>query len=313
MAGEGSVNAGSGKPGQPFDAGTSRPPDAESGPAFELSRVDFRYDGGEPVLRGIDLSIRFGERVAILGANGCGKSTLLKILDGLLFPAAGIVRVFGDPIDAAALRDSDMERRLHRRVGFVFQNADAQLFSSTVREEIAFGPIHLGFPPEGVESRVADVAAMLGLDGLLDRPPFQLSGGEKRKVAIASVLVINPEAILLDEPTSDLDPRSRQWIIDLLDVLHRAGKTIVSATHDLEIVPAIADRGIILSEDHGILACGPIDSLLEDRALLMRANLIHEHAHKHDGITHSHAHSHGGAHEHEHMDQPAPLERPSDL
>lgn len=269
-------------------------------PAFDLIRVDFRYDGGEPALRGIDLSIGSGERFAILGTNGSGKSTLLKILDGLHHPEAGTVRAFGEAIDAASLRDPERERRLRRRVGFVFQNADAMLFSSTVREEIAFGPLHLDLPREEIESRVADVVAMLGLEGLLDRSPFQLSGGEKRKVAIASVLAINPEAILLDEPTSDLDPRGRQWVIELLDAMHGAGKTIVSATHDLTIVPEIADRGIVLSEDHRVVGSGPIHALLADRALLVRSNLIHEHPHMHGGILHSHAHSHGGEHEHEH-------------
>jgi cobalt/nickel transport system ATP-binding protein len=238
--------------------------------------------------------------VAVLGANGSGKSTLLRVLDGLLFPASGEVRAFGEPVSERALRDEDLSRRLRRRVGLVFQNADAQLFSTTVREEIAFGPLQMDLPRDEVERRIADVAGMLGLEGLLERPPFRLSGGEKKKVAIASVLVVNPEAILLDEPTAGLDPRTQGWLLGLLAELHVAGKTLVSATNELDLVPAFADRVVVLDESHRVAADGTATEVLRDGDLLRRANLIHEHAHRHGETWHTHSHFHGGEHEHEH-------------
>ena len=272
-------------------------PDA---PAFELSRVGFGYDGGAIALSEVSLSVERGERVAVLGANGSGKSTLLRILDGLLFPTEGSVRAFGETVSEAAFREEASNLRFRRRVGLVFQNAEAQLFSTTVREEIAFGPLQLGLAREEIEQRIADVAGMLGLESLLDRPPFRLSGGEKKKVALASVLVVNPEAILLDEPTAGLDPRTQGWLLDLLGELHRAGKTLVSATNELDLVPAFADRVVVLDESHAVAADGPAPQILADGNLLRAVNIIHEHAHRHGEVWHTHSHFHGGEHDHEH-------------
>ncbi len=269
-------------------------------PAFELEGVGFAYEETGPALRDISLRVGRGERVAVLGANGSGKSTLLRVLDGLLFPATGAVRAFGEALSEPALREAPRAQRFRRRVGLVFQNADAQLFSTTVREEIAFGPLQLGLSREEIEARTADVAGMLSLDGLLERPPFRLSGGEKKKVAIASVLVVNPEAILLDEPTAGLDPRTRGWLLDLLVELHHAGKTLVSATNELDLVPAFADRAILLDESHAVAADRPAGTLLADGELLRRVNVIHEHSHRHGPTWHAHSHFHGGEHEHEH-------------
>ena len=269
-------------------------------PAFQLDHVGFDYEEGAPALRGLSLAIARGERVALLGANGSGKSTLLRVLDGLLHPASGAVRAFGEPLDEAALRDAAYAQRFRRRVGFVFQNADAQLFSGTVREEIAFGPLQLGLAAAEIEARLADVAGMLGLEPLLDRPPFRLSGGEKKKVALASVLVVNPEVILLDEPTAGLDPRTQGWLLGLLAELHRAGKTLVAATNELDLVPAFADRALVLDEGHALAADGPVERILADGDLLRRANVIHEHAHRHGETWHAHSHFHGGEHDHGH-------------
>jgi cobalt/nickel transport system ATP-binding protein len=269
-------------------------------PAFELDRVAFSYEDTGLALRDISLTIARGERVAVLGANGSGKSTLLRILDGLIFPAAGGVRACGEAVNEETLRDAGVAERFRRRVGLVFQNADVQLFSTTVREEIAFGPLQLGLDREEVVSRTADVAAMLGLDGLLERPPFRLSGGEKKKVAIATVLVVNPEIILLDEPTAGLDPRTQGWLLELLAELHHAGKTLVSATNELDLVPAFADRVVVLDELHAVAADGPVAMILADGDLLRRVNIIHEHAHRHGETWHVHSHFHGGEHEHEH-------------
>ncbi len=270
------------------------------GAAFELKDVEYSYEGKEAALFAVSLAVQQGERVAILGANGSGKSTLLRLMNGLAFASAGTVQAFGEPLTEAALADSTRSFRFRRRVGFVFQNADAQLFSSTVREELAFGPLHMGLPLEEVERRVTDLARMFGLERLLDRSPYRLSGGEKRKVAIASVLAANPDALLLDEPTAGLDPRSQRWLIDLLVQLHRAGKTLVTATHDLDTVAEIADRVVVLNEAHTVLAAGPTTEILQNGELLLSANLIHEHTHWHGSLCHSHPHHHGGDHDHEH-------------
>lgn len=268
--------------------------------AFDLTSVDFRYPDGHVALEGIDLSISAGERVGLLGANGSGKSTLLRLLNGLQTATSGSVSAFGDDITDSSLRDARLARRFRRKVGFVFQNSDAQLFSATVRDEIMFGPLQMELLPEEAEQRTADVAAMMGVAHLLDRPPFKLSGGEKKKVALASVLVMNPDAVLLDEPTTGLDPRSRGWVIDILRTLHAAGKTLVITTHDLDVAQAAADRVVILGEDHRVHADGPTQEVLRNSNLLVNVNLIHEHFHWHDGHGHSHPHHHGGEHEHEH-------------
>src|SRR5581483_1794121 len=278
-------------------------------PAFTLSNVSYAYGEGVVALRDVSLTIARGEKVAILGANGCGKSTLIKLLDGLLHPQSGTFTAFGEPVTETALRDEAFAYRFRRRVGFIFQNSDAQLFSPTVREEIAFGPLQMGLSREEIERRLADVVALLGIGRLLDRPPFQLSGGEKKKVAIASTLVVNPDVILLDEPTNGLDPRSQRWLVELLVALHAAGKTLVTATNDLSIVPEIADRALVFGEDHTLLAEGSSSAILADIPLLLRVNLIHEHWHRHGSLFHSHSHHHDAEHDHTH-EADAPHEVP---
>lgn len=250
------------------------------------------YLGRFPALDGVSLAIERGEKVALLGANGCGKSTLLKVLDGLIFPDSGSYRAFGSLVTEDALEDEQFNRGFRGRVGFIFQNSDAQVFSPTVREEIAFGPLNMGLPRDQVEQRVDDTLAMLGLAPIADRAPYQLSGGQKKRVAIASVLVMNPEVLLFDEPTAALDPRTQRWLMDLIVELNRAGKTIVLATHDLESLHTLADRCVVFSEQHRIVAQGPPKEILDDRDLLLGVNLIHEHSHTHGDEVHSHRHDH---------------------
>jgi cobalt/nickel transport system ATP-binding protein len=227
-------------------------------------------------LDGVSMHVSRGERLALLGANGCGKSTLLKVLDGLIFPDRGAFHAFGQEITEDVLEDEQMSEAFRSRVGFVFQNSDAQVFSPTVREEIAFGPLQLGLDREEAAARVDDVLAMLGIVGLADRAPFQLSGGQKKKVAIASVLVMNPEVLLFDEPTAALDPRTQVWLIELIEQLSGAGKTIVHATHDLDVLDRIADRCLVFGEDHRIVAEGTPGEVLGERTLLLEVNLVHE-------------------------------------
>jgi cobalt/nickel transport system ATP-binding protein len=269
-------------------------------PAFALLGVGYRYPGAMTALRDLSFTIMQGEKVALVGANGCGKSTLIKVLDGLIFPQEGCVEAFGEALNESALRDESAAFRFRRRVGFVFQQSDAQLFSPTVREEIAFGPLQMGLGLEEVEGRIDDIADLLDIARLLDRPPFQLSGGEKKKVALGCVLAVNPDVILLDEPTGGLDPRSQRWLVDLLVRLHAAGKTIVTATHDLDILPEISDRVLVFSEEHTLVADMPPRPLLADLDLLLRVNLIHEHTHRHGSLIHSHPHWHSGDHDHPH-------------
>ena len=267
---------------------------------FEVKDVDYSCLGKFPALSGVNLEIRAREQISVLGANGSGKSSLLHVLNGLVFPQRGEIRFLGRPLTEDILRNQEFNSLFRRTVGLVFQNSDIQLFSPTVRDEIAFGPIQLGLSKDQIEERVNDLLEMLSIESLSDRPPYQLSGGEKKKVAIASSLAINPDVLLLDEPTSGLDPKTQSWLVDLLEELHRAGKTIVTATHDLGIVERISQRTIVLGEDHRIAATGRTSEILDDTALLLSVNLIHEHLHCHDGTVHVHEHGHFSEHDHMH-------------
>jgi cobalt/nickel transport system ATP-binding protein len=262
-----------------------------------LEDLKYRYLGRFPALDGVSLTVRKGEKVALLGANGCGKSTLLKVIDGLIFPDSGTYIAFGEEVTEDKLEDRQFNEGFRSRVGFIFQNSDAQVFSPTVREEIAFGPLNMSMDRAQVEARVADTLEMLDIAELADRAPYQLSGGQKKRVAIASVLVMNPEVLLFDEPTAALDPRSQQWLMELIIELSRAGKTIVLATHDLGTLGLLADRCVVFSEQHQVLGEGTPAEILTDRDLLLGVNLIHEHTHLHEGLLHDHEHE-AGHHDH---------------
>jgi cobalt/nickel transport system ATP-binding protein len=221
------------------------------------------------------MTVHRGEKLALLGANGSGKSTLLKMLDGLLFPQSGAFEAFGQAITEESLEDEQLSQAFRARVGFVFQNSDAQVFSPSVTEEVAFGPLQMGMSSDETRSRIAEVLAMLDIADLADRAPFQLSGGQKKRVAIASVLVMNPEVLLFDEPTAALDPRTQEWLTGLIEELSAAGKTIAHATHDLDALDRLADRCLVFSEEHRIVAEGTPHEVLADRELLVGVNLIH--------------------------------------
>jgi len=255
---------------------------------FSLRGVRYVYSGRHVALDGIDLEIRQGEQVVLLGANGSGKSTLLKLLDGIVAPTAGTMQALGRDIRAVA--DGEDAFRFHREVGLVFQDPDIQLFSATVLDDVAFGPLQLGLPPEEVRRCCDEALAEMDIADLADRAPFELSGGEKKRAAIASVLSLEPSVVLLDEPTASLDPRTKWVLVNLIERLAGRGRTMVTATHELDIVPVIADRVIVLGEERRILADGTPDAILDDRDLLIRANLIHEHLHQHGRIRHSHEH-----------------------
>lgn len=264
---------------------------------FELEDVSYSYLKKYPALVDVNLEIERGESVAILGANGSGKSTLLHILDALIFPSSGTIKAFGRVLSEEIL-NGGMEFR--KKVGLLFQNPDVQLFSPTVYDEIAFGPLQLENQGE-VASTVDRVMKMLEIVPLKERMPHTLSGGEKKKVAIASVLSIDPEVLLLDEPTDGLDPRTQLWFMELIAEFRKMGKTVVTATHDLNFARAVTGRAVVVSEDHRILADGDGEKILSNRELLLKANLIHEHLHMHRDVVHSHSHAHLAEHEHEHF------------
>jgi cobalt/nickel transport system ATP-binding protein len=270
-------------------------------PVFELEHMNFMYNN-QIALKDISLTVNAGERIAVLGANGSGKSTLLKILDALYFASSGTARAFGEELTEAGMQDEKRTFDFRRRVGLVFQDPDVQLFSSTVWDEVTFAPLHLGLPHNQVVERSEWAMDLLNISKLRDRAPHRLSGGEKKKVALASVLSLRPDVWLLDEPTAALDPRSQTRLLDFLDELRREGKTIITATHDLGIVEDIADRIVMFCEDHEISAQGNPHDLLSDYDRLVECNLIHEHRHKHNtsGEEHVHHHVHTNAHEHRH-------------
>jgi len=265
-------------------------------PVFEMNQVHFSYDGRDEALSNIDLTIWRGEKIAVLGSNGSGKSTLLKILNGLYFPTSGTVHAFGRPLTERALLDDTFGFEFRRRVSLIFQDSDVQLFLPTVYDEVAFAPLQLDLPLEEIRRRVDDALAALHITRLRDRAPHRLSGGEKRKVAIAAVYSLQPEVWLMDEPTSGLDPRTQAWLIDFVCEQAAGGKTIITATHDLNIVRDIADRVIVFGEDHRIAAEGTPDEILEDKYLLLACNLVHAHRHIHGDEAHCHHHLHTGHH-----------------
>lgn len=257
-------------------------------PIFHLRGVKYVYNGRHTALDGIDLDVWPGEQVVLLGANGSGKSTLLKLLDGIYAPNEGTMTALGSNIAAVASGTDSF--RFHRRVGLVFQDPDVQLFCATVFDDVAFGPLQLGMTQADVKERVDESLAQMDIAHLAQRAPFELSGGEKKRAAIASVLSLRPDVLLLDEPTASLDPRTKWVLVELIRALGRDGRTIITTTHELEIVPGIAGRVVVLGEDRRVLADGTPDEILGDRDLLLRANLIHEHRHQHDGVVHEHDH-----------------------
>ena len=278
-------------------------------PLFRLRDVGYLYSGRQTALDGVNLDIWPGERVALLGANGSGKSTLLKLLDGIVAPSHGNMRALG--LDVAAVAAGQEAFAFHRQVGLVFQDPDIQLFSATVLDDVAFGPLQLGLAEDEVRERCDEALAAMEIAHLADRAPFELSGGEKKRAAIASVLSLRPEVILLDEPTASLDPRTKWVLVDLIQRLGAAGRTLIVATHELDIVPLIAARAVVLSEQGRVVADGDPATILTDTDLLIRANLIHKHLHRHGPISHSHPHhsaDRGHVHQAEALEEEPPAE-----
>ncbi|GIW78627.1 MAG: putative ABC transporter ATP-binding protein [Gemmatales bacterium] len=227
--------------------------------AIEVQGLSFTYPGGPKALNNVAFSVAEGESVGLVGPNGAGKTTLFLCLSGVL-------RGQAETIDVAGLNPFDKKerRQLPRHLGIVFQNSDDQLFNATVFDDVAFGPLNLGLPPDEVRRRVAEALKCVDLTGFDDRVPFHLSGGEKRRVALAGVLAMRPKILLLDEPSLNLDPRSRRELIALVNSLP---VTKIIASHDLELIRQTCQRTMVLDAG-SIQADGPTDDVLADEELM---------------------------------------------
>ncbi len=227
-------------------------------PIIECNNLCYAYDN-YIALRHVTFSVSAGETVVLQGPNGCGKSTLLKLLNGLIFPAEGTFRFQGKDITEKSLKDKRFAKEFHQKVGFIFQDSSLQLFTGSVEEEIAFGPRQMGLSEEAVTQRVNDVLQLTGLTALRDRAPYHLSGGEKKKTAIACILSMNPEVLVLDEPLAGLDTKTQQWLVSFLKELQSAGKTLIISTHNNALAEELGHRFIRMNDDH------TIESIVENR------------------------------------------------
>ena len=260
--------------------------------SFSVRNVWFAYKN-IPALEDLSLEIKNGERVALLGPNGSGKSTLLRILAGLSFAVRGHVLFHGDPLTEQRFFDEAFATQFRRRVGIVFQNPDVQLFNASVLEEVAFGPLQMRWPKKKILESVEAALDQLGIADLRDRPPHRLSGGEKKRVALASVLVLDPEVLLLDEPTAGLDPETQNELMGLLHSWSGTSRTVVISTHDLDTLEDVADRCYILNRGK-VAGEGKPFQILHDVDLLERTSLLrpHRHVHQSDAPSpHPHVHA----------------------
>jgi cobalt/nickel transport system ATP-binding protein len=240
---------------------------------IRLQDVCCTYGEGD-VLSHVDLEVAAGAAVAFIGPNGCGKSTLMKLLAGVLPARAGRYLFDGEEITPRRLDDQGFAKRFHQRVGLLFQASEAQLFCPSVEEEVAFGPRQMSLSEEEVERRTGDCLRLVGMEAQRDRVPYHLSGGEKRRVALASVLALNPDVLLLDEPMNGLDPRMKEFVRGLLVDLNRAGKTILCSTHDFRYVEGVFQTAVVMSRDHRIARVGPYGQVVADEAFLRALDVL---------------------------------------
>jgi cobalt/nickel transport system ATP-binding protein len=256
---------------------------------IELKNVNFAYTDfkGEQkeLLKDVSFKIEEKERVVLLGINGSGKSTLLKILDALVFPKSGTYLYNDTEIKKKTFKK--ISRSFRKDVAFLMQDPNMLLFNATVKEEIEFGLRQFGF--DNIESRAVDIAKKFGLEKYLDTPPFYLSGGEKQRVVLASLIAVEPKILLMDEPSANLDPPTTGWLIDLLNDMDI---TTIISTHNISLASEFGDRALVISNEHRLIFDGSIDDFVANEELMIKANLLHKHKHRHDSIEHTHFHLH---------------------
>ncbi len=234
---------------------------------IETKNLVYEYPGSVSAISGLNFIAPRNSRIAVIGSNGAGKSTLFRHFNGILKPSSGTVFVRGEPISKDNLRE------VRKFVGVVFQNADDQIFAPTVREDVGFGPTNLGLPPEMVEHRVNEALHMLRITDLADRVPHHLSGGEKKRVAIAGVIAMEPQVLVLDEPTAGLDPQGVEDLIAFINTLSKKyGMTIISATHDLSLLPLIADYVYVMNKG-AFVTQGSVMEIFDQQDLLRSVRL----------------------------------------
>jgi cobalt/nickel transport system ATP-binding protein len=235
--------------------------------AIELKDVSYAYPDGHVALQRVNLKVVRGERIAILGANGAGKSTLLMLMNGLYAPSTGTVSVLGNPATGRYLST------VRREVGLVFQDPDDQLFCPTLWDDVCFGPLNMGLSEEEVRIRSVEALRAMALEGYEDKLPHHLSAGEKKRAAIATVLAMRPQILILDEPTANLDPKGRRELAKLLRTLHDSQSlTLIIGTHDVNFVPEVADRACVLNCGR-LVADGPMREIFSEGSVMEQANL----------------------------------------
>jgi len=237
-------------------------------PIIQIENMSFTYPDGTSALNKINMEILEGERAAIIGPNGAGKSTLFSHFNGILQPTSGLIKIDGEP--ASYKRDELI--KIRQKVGMVFQNPDDQLFSPTVEEDVAFGPMNLGLPDDEVEKRVEESLAVVGMNGTERKAPHHLSGGQKKRVAIAGILAMQPEIMVLDEPTTGLDPKGVKQVMDILYDLNQKGMSIIISSHDVEMVTEFANKIFVLHEGE-IIKQGTTEDIFNDPETLQKAHL----------------------------------------
>lgn len=221
-------------------------------PIINLSHISYNYEEVS-ALNDISLEIYAGELIFFTGPNGCGKSTLFKLLNGLIFPTKGEYYFDNKKIDKNTLQDNIFAKNFHKRIGYIFQNPDVQLFNATVYDEIAFAPRQMNLDEEIIHQRVNELLIYLNIQHLQDRPPYHLSGGEQKKVALAAILALNPDILMIDEPLNGLDNKTRQWFKEFLMDFIKANKTILISTHEQELLSLPHSRIIKFNDEHTIL------------------------------------------------------------
>lgn len=241
---------------------------------IDIKNVSFSYNAEASALKNISFHAAEGEAVALIGVNGSGKSTLMKLINGLISPEAGSYFFDGEEINYKKLQNEKFSKAFHKKIGFVFQNSEVQLFCSNVYDEIAFGPRQMGMSEEEVRIRAEDTMKLLKIEGLRNRQPYHLSDGEKKKVAIASVVVLNPEVYIFDEPMNGLDPKTKRFLKEFMININNAGKTIICSTHDFEYVKGVFKRAVVFSGDHTIIRDDLYGKIMEDTEFLYANNII---------------------------------------